>query len=109
MVSYEYSAALHICAQAKGVLAAVPMLLVQASDEDVIPLGVLDVAVAVVSRKDRFELPSAEGVMMWALMCPILQVALPTCNSSLFPSFFFLSRFLSLSLYSYVYLYVGSH
>jgi len=35
------------------------MLLVQVSDEDVVPLGALDVAVAVISRKDRFELPSA--------------------------------------------------
>jgi len=64
MVSYEYSYTLHICAQASGVLAAVPMLLVQASDEDVVPLGALDVAVAVISRKDRFEMPSAEGDMM---------------------------------------------
>ena len=84
MVSYEYSYTLHICAQASGVLAAVPMLLVQASDEDLVPLGALDVAVAVISRKDRYELPSAEGDMMWALMGPILQVVLPTCNSSLF-------------------------
>ena len=61
MVSFAHShtRVMHMCAQASGVLAAVPMLLVQASDEDVVPLGALDVAFAVISRKDRFELPSA--------------------------------------------------
>ena len=57
-------------------LGAVPLLLAQESEDDMVQLGALDVALAVISRKDRLELPSAEADMIWALMGPILQVFL---------------------------------
>jgi hypothetical protein len=65
-----------------GVLDAVPLLLAEAAEDDVVQLAALDIVAAVIARRERVDSQSPEGGQLWALMRHVLQAA---AGTALFP------------------------
>lgn len=66
-----------------GVMGAMPLLLSEEAEEDVVQLAAVDVCITLVGRKERLERASAEGGMLWALMGHVVQA---TAAQALKPS-----------------------
>jgi hypothetical protein len=58
---------------ASGVLGAVPALLAEESEDDVVQVAAVNVVMAVVARKDGMQLGTPECEMVWAIMGQVLE------------------------------------
>lgn len=58
-----------------GVLGAVPLLLAEAAEDDVVQLAAVDLASAVMTRRESVPIDTPEGREMWALVGQVLEAA----------------------------------
>ena len=58
-----------------GVLGAVPLLLAEASEDDLVQLAAVDLASAVIARRESLPIDTPEGNELWALVREVLGAA----------------------------------
>lgn len=58
-----------------GVLGAVPLLLAEASEDDLVQLAAVDLASAVMARRESLPIDTPEGNELWALVREVLGAA----------------------------------